>query len=81
MVVVAASAATVVVDTTAVTANSEIFVQEDTTLGTALSVTCNTSNVTPTPYVSARTAATSFTITVSGSVTTNPLCLTYRIIN
>jgi hypothetical protein len=81
MVVIAAAATTVVVDTTAVTANSEIFVQEDTSLGTALSVTCNTSNVTPTPYVSARTANTSFTITETGSVTTNPLCLTYRIIN
>jgi hypothetical protein len=81
MVVVAASASTVVVDTSAVTANSEIFVQEDTTIGTALSVTCNTSNVTPTPYISARTATTSFTITVSGAVTTHPLCLTYHIVN
>jgi hypothetical protein len=80
-VVIAAAATTVVVDTTAVTANSEIFVQEDTTLGTALSVTCNTANVTPTPYISARTANTSFTITETGSVSTNPLCLTYFIVN
>ena len=81
MVVIAAAATTVVVDTTAVTANSEIFVQEDTTLGTALSVTCNTANVTPTPYVSARTSGTSFTITETGTVSTNPLCLTYFIVN
>jgi hypothetical protein len=79
-VVVAASATTVVVDTTAVTANSQIFVQEDASLGTLLSVTCNATAATAPPTVTARTAATSFTITTTAP-TTNPRCLTYFIIN
>jgi hypothetical protein len=79
-VTIAASASTVTVATTAVTASSEIFVQEDQTLGTALSVTCNTGTV-RTYYVTTRTAATSFVITASAAPLTNPACLTYHIIN
>ena len=77
-VVVAASAMAVVVNTTAVTANSQIIVTWDSSLGTKLSVTCNT---TPTlAAVTARTAATSFTITTSAP-DTNPACFSYSIIN
>lgn len=74
---------TLVVNTTAVTANSQIFVQSDDSLGTKLSVTCNTTlaNLAVEPVVSARTAATSFTITISGTVVTNPICLSYFIVN
>lgn len=78
----AASAGTCVVDTTAVTANSAIQIQPDSTLGTALSVTCNTtadSGLTA-PRVSARSAGTSFTITL-GTFTTNPECFSYLVIN
>jgi parallel beta-helix repeat protein len=78
-VVVAAAATTVVVNTTAVTANSEIQLTFDSSLGTALSVTCNTTPVQPT--VSARTAGTSFTITVPSAPTTNPACFSYSIRN
>jgi hypothetical protein len=78
-VVVAASATTVTVNTTAVTANSQIQLTFDSSLGTALSVTCNTTPVQPT--VSARVAATSFTITVPSAPTTNPACFSYTIIN
>jgi hypothetical protein len=68
------------VSTTAVTANSQIFVQEDSSLGTKLSVTCNTT--TGRDYtVSARTAGTSFTITASAAPVTNPACLSYFIVN
>jgi len=77
-----ASTGTCVVSTTAVTANSVIQVQPDSTLGTALSVTCNTtadSGLTA-PRVSARSAGTSFTITL-GTFTTNPECFSYIIIN
>lgn len=77
-----ASAGTCVVSTTAVTASSAIQVQPDSSLGTALSVTCNTtadSGLTA-PRVSARSAGTSFTITM-GTFTSNPECFSYLVIN
>jgi hypothetical protein len=82
-VVVAASATTVVVNTTAVTANSQILLTEDQSLGTALSVTCNTQALTTLgpPRVSARAAATSFTIKIDVGPTTNPMCVSYTILN
>lgn len=77
---IAAAATTVTVTTTKVTANSEIFIQEDSSLGTRLSVTCNTTTG-RTYTVTTRTAATSFVITASGAPTTNPACLSYWIVN
>tara|TARA_R110000868_G_scaffold58624_2_gene180826 strand:- start:87 stop:1514 length:1428 start_codon:yes stop_codon:yes gene_type:complete len=78
-VVVAAAATTVVVNSTAVTANSQIFVVYDSSLGTKLGVTCNATI--PALYgVTARTAATSFTLTATAPVT-NPACFSYFIIN
>jgi hypothetical protein len=77
-----ASTGTCVISTTAVNANSIIQVQPDSSLGTALSVTCNTtadSGLTV-PRISARTASTSFTIQL-GTFTTNPECFSYVIIN
>lgn len=79
-VVIAAGGTSVTVNTTAVTANSQIFIQEDSSLGTKLSVTCNTVT-TRDYYVTARTAATSFTITASAAPVTNPACLSYFIVN
>jgi hypothetical protein len=78
-VVIAAAATTVVVNTTAVTANSEIFIQYDSSLGTKLGVTCNTTVALP--AVTARTPATSFTITVPAAPAVNPACYSYRIDN
>lgn len=79
-----ATGATCTVNTSAVTANSEIFVFEsDTTVtGTALGVTCNTSTtVNPaTRLLASSVAATSFTINL-GTVTTNPACFSYFIVN
>jgi hypothetical protein len=82
-VTVAAAATTKVVNTTAVTANSQIILAADSGLGTKLGVTCNTQSslVLGTPVVSARTAGTSFTITLAVAPTTNPLCISYQIIN
>ncbi len=77
-----ASTGTCTVTTSAVTASSAIFVQPDSSLGSLLSVTCNTtadSGLTA-PRVSARSAATSFTITL-GTFATNPLCYNYWIVN
>lgn len=70
-----------VVSTTAMTANSQVFVQFDSSLGTRLSVTCNTTW--EYPQVTARSAGASFTVTVgdgSGPVT-NPACFSYFIVN
>lgn len=78
-VVVAAAASTVLVNTTSVTAHSEIHLTFDSSIGSTLSMTCNTTPVQPT--VSARVASTSFTITVPVSPITNPACFTYNIIN
>lgn len=77
-----ASGATCVVDTSAVTANSAIFVQPDSSLGTLLSVTCNTTADTAltAPRVSARSAGTSFTLTL-GTFSSNPLCFSYFLVN
>lgn len=81
-VVIDAAATTVVVSTTAVTANSEIFIQEDVSNSTRLSVTCNTQALSVfNPRVTARTAGVSFTVTVDAGPTTNPLCLDYHIVN
>lgn len=77
-----ASTGTCQVNTTVVTANSEIFITQrsDTTTGTRLGVTCNTGLTSAIPEVTAVTAATSFTINL-GTVVTNPECFSYFIIN
>lgn len=79
-----ASTGTCTVNTTAVTANSEIFVQQitDTTTGTRLSVTCNTTKDTnsTSPQITARSAGTSFTFQL-GTFNTNPECFNYFIVN
>jgi hypothetical protein len=79
-VAIANPATTVQVNTTAVTANSQIFVFEDSSLGTRLGVTCNTTTG-RTYTVSARTAATSFTITASATPAANSACLSYLVVN
>lgn len=68
-----------IVSTTAVTANSEIFVQYDSSLGTRLGVTCNVT--VGIPQVTARTAGASFTVTIPVGPVTNPECISYRIEN
>ncbi len=79
-----ASTGTCTVNTTAVTANSEISITQDAADGGAsqLNVTCNTGNVlnTTKPLLAAKVAATSFTINL-GTVTTNPACFEYTIVN
>lgn len=82
-VVIAVSSPTVVVDTSAVTANSQIFVVFDASLASALGIAqCNsTSGAANTYFVSARTAGTSFTIGSSNSIMNHPACLSYFIVN
>lgn len=78
--VVAAAATAVTVNTTQITANSEVFLQEDSSLGTKLSVTCNTTAALAPPTITARTAGTSFAV-LTTAPTTNPRCFSYHIIN
>jgi hypothetical protein len=78
-VAIASGSSSVVVDTTLVTANSEISLTFDATQGTNLGVTCNTTA--QQPYISARTAGTSFTISVPTNFSTNPGCIGFHIKN
>lgn len=78
-VVIAAGSSSVVVHTTAVTADSQILVTFDSSLGPKLSLTCNT---TPqVPYVTARIARKSFTISVANDLPRGPGCFSYLIVN
>lgn len=78
-VVLAAGATTVVVNTTVVTSNSEILLTFDSSMGSTLGVTCNTT--VPTVYgVSARTGGSNFTIKATAP-TTNPACFSFFVIN
>lgn len=71
---------TLVVNTSAVTANSQIFISEDSSLGTRLGITCNTG--TGRNYViNARISGTSFTIKSSANPSGNKACLSYFIVN
>ena len=73
---------TLVVNTTAVTANSQILLTPDQSVAAKLSVTCNSTISTLTPaIVTARTTGTSFTVEIGATVATNPVCLNYLIIN
>lgn len=71
------------VNTTAVTANSQIFVFPDDTLGTKLAVTCNSTLATLVGgmAITARTAGSSFTVTFNGTITANPLCANFLVVN
>jgi hypothetical protein len=72
---------TLVVDTSAVTANSRITLTIDESL-TISGVTCNTTlaNLVQ-PVVTARTASTSFTMQINATVSTHPVCVSYLIVN
>jgi hypothetical protein len=74
---------TLTVNTTAVTANSQIFFYPDDSLGTKLSTTCNSTLATLAggSFISGRVSGASFTITFNGSILTNGVCGSYFIIN
>jgi hypothetical protein len=79
-----ASTGTCQVNTTAVTANSEIFITQDQADGGAgqLNVTCNTGLdlAAAAPVLKTKATGASFTINL-GTVTTNPACFEYFIVN
>lgn len=77
--VVDAAGTSVVVSTTAVTANSRIKVTFDASVAAELGITCNATI--PALYgITARTPGVSFTLTSSTPIT-NPACFTYDIVN
>lgn len=73
---------TLQVNTTAVTANSQIILTSDDS-ATVTSTTCNTTiaSLALPPAITARSVGTSFTITLLGTTSTNPVCFNYFIIN
>ena len=72
-------ATSTVVDTSAVTAKSEVMITFDASLGAKLGVTCNTT-FNP-AWVAARTTGTSVTINVSSAPTASADCFSYHVIN
>lgn len=73
---------TLQINTSAVAASSIILLTVDESLGTKLSVTCNTTAATLTqPFVTARSAGASFTIEEPATTTANPVCVSYLVIN
>lgn len=78
-----ASSTTRTISTTAVTANSQIFIVEDASLGTRLGVTCNTQALTVlgAPRVTSRTAGASFVVSIDLGPTTNPMCFDWWVVN
>ncbi len=73
------SATSLLVNTTAVTANSQILLQFDSSLSSRLGVSCdaNFGNL----WVSARTAGEGFTVARSGVPASNPACFSYEVVN
>ena len=72
---------TLVVDTSAVTANSLILLTIDESL-TISATTCNTTLATLVqPVVTARSAGVSFTMQIGATVAVNPACVSYVIVN
>jgi hypothetical protein len=69
-----------VVFTSAVTPQSQIFVQEDSSLGVQLAISCN-SSVGRVYQVTQRLAGVSFEIRSSAPPLSNPACLSYHIVN
>ena len=71
---------TLVVNTTAVTENSQIMVIEDSSLDSRLGITCNT-NTGRRLSISARSSGASFTIKSSANPSGDKACISYLIVN
>jgi hypothetical protein len=77
---ISAGNTSVFVNTSAVTAVSEIFLQEDSSLGASLDLICN-SILGRTYLITNRMPGVGFTITTSAAPVTNPACLSYHVVN
>jgi streptogramin lyase len=80
--IIAAGSTSVTVNTTHTTGVGTIAVYPDTSIGSALGVTCNTTLASiVNPVITARTAGTSFTVSIPGTLAVNPGCYSYTLIN
>jgi hypothetical protein len=80
--IIAAGSTSVTVNTTHTTGVGTIAVYPDTSIGSALGVTCNTTLASiVNPVITARTASTSFTVSIPGTLAVNPGCYSYTLIN
>lgn len=79
-VIIPSATTTITVNTTAVTSSSQIVVTEDSSLGTRLNVTCN-STLGRAYAITARTAGTSFVVTASSAPAKDPACLSFIVVN
>jgi hypothetical protein len=79
-VALSSGASSLLVSTTAVTSQSQIFVQEDSSLSTLLGITCNTKPG-RTYMVVNRSPGISFEITANSTPGEEPACLSYHIVN
>lgn len=81
--VIAAGTTSVVVNTSAVTANSQILIEPDDSLSTKLGVTCNStlSAILAGSGVTARVGGTSFTVSTLGTIVANPACYSFTVVN
>lgn len=77
---VAAAGTTLTVNTTAVTAASQIFYTYTTAFAGCSSAPANITSMLS-PYTSAIVAGTSFTLTLPVAPTTNPVCIQYQLVN
>lgn len=70
------------VNTTAITANSQILITSDASV-TISGVTCNTNTATVdiANYITTRTPGANFTVQHTGTISTNPLCISFLIVN
>jgi hypothetical protein len=78
--VLVAGSTTARVNTTAVTANSQILVIEDSSLGAKLGVSCNKTTG-RTYMITDRAAGISFAITSNFAPTDRPACLSFQVLN
>jgi len=79
-VIMPAGSTQVTINTKAISANSQVFIQEDASLGTNLRVTCNTTKG-RTYTILSRVDKTSFDISASAEPVRDPACLSYFIMN
>jgi hypothetical protein len=79
-VVFPAQTTSVIIYTTAVTAQSQIFLQEDSSLSSLLGVTCN-ATLGRTFQITARTPGVGFIVTTNFTPVGNSACLSYHVLN
>ena len=77
---IAASLTSMPISTTAVTANSDILITENSALGPRLGITCNVTTG-RTYSISSITPGSGFVITTNAAPNTNPACLSFLIVN